>query len=758
MTLILLFILAIWAAGGTASAQISVIRSGEHDGFTRLVLPLPKDVVWTIDNSDRQISVQVDSASLQFDFSRVFARIGRNRLAAISQEGAGSPLVFSLACACSVANFVDTPGFLVFDISDEAPVPDKKQPAFGRIINQLDFRLPIQISSSDRLKAPKIMLPNEMGQVLAPAPPVEMPPLATRTASRPPNVLNLSEQRLLAQISRASGQGLLEMTSEPSSDMEVVRGDGAGNQQAARNLQQQAAPRPVSLSATTAVDRELAQFAGEIDQLASGPTCLSQDQVGINNWGGEQSFAVEISHWRSLLFGEFDALNAAASLKLARTYLYYGFGAEAAQVIGLVSQGDEQNRVLKAISEILDTGESLDNNPFVGQQGCDGDVALWSVLASDIVEIGTNTDAVLRGFSRLPIHLRSYLGPKISQRFSKAGDGQTAGSILRAINRMGEDSGAEIKLANAAVATLQGDTQTVEQELTKSVEAGSEYSPQALVKLVANWFETREALSPELPDLTGAYAAEFRNAKIGADLRRTHVVALALTSQFGEAFALMPDLAERDGDTNKQKALSPLLELLAERADDVSFLRFALGSALQGPVNVPDQIQDRIASRLLELGFPEEAALWTNTPEGSTSSENRRLLRAEIALERQLPQRALVELVGLTGPKATNLRAAAAWKNGEYSQAGQMLTSVGNMDGAARAFWLGEDWEAVPGQTETQYSQIVADSVQLRAEPASQMPVTPLARARALMNASSGTRAEIAALLRQVSGNVPALE
>ncbi len=750
MTRVLLFILAIWAAGGAASAQNSVVRSGDHDGFTRLVLPLPNDVVWTIDQSDRTFSVQVESPSIQFDFSRVFTRIGRNRLAAISQDGAGSPLVFTLGCACSVANFVDTPGFLVFDITDGDPASDKKQPEFGQVINQLDYRLPSQISASDQLKTPNIILPNEVGQVLAPAPPVEMPALDTGKVSRLPNVLNLSEQRLLAQISRASGQGLLEMIPESSAHMQAERGDVTGNHQAVSNMQ-----RPVSLTATTAVDRELAPIAGAIGQPASGPACLTQEQVGLKNWGGERPFAVEIGHWRSLLFGEFDVLNAATSLNLARTYLYYGFGAEAAQVIGLVSLGDEQNRILRAISEILDTGEPLDNNPFAGQQGCDGDVALWSVLASEIVEIDTNTDAVLRGFSRLPIHLRSYLGPKISQRFSKAGDGQTAGSILRAINRMGEDTGAELKLANAAVASLQGDTQTVEQELTKSVEAGSEYSPHALVKLVANWFESREALSPELPDLTGAYAAEFRNSDIGPELRRTHVVALALTGQFGEAFALMPDLAERDGDTNKQKALSPLLELLAERADDVSFLRFSLGSALQGPVNVPVQVQDRVARRLLELGFPEEAAFWTNTSAGNTSSQDRRLIRAEIALARQLPQRALVELVGLTSTKATSLRAAAAWENGEYSQAGQMLTSLGDTDGAARVFWLGEDWEAVPEQAETQYSQIVAGSVQLRAEQVSQLPLTPLARARALMNASSGTRSEIAALLQQVSANVP---
>ena len=755
MIRLLASIFSLWAIGTAAFAQTSLIRSGAHDGFTRLVLSLPENADWSINRSKRSFSLKVDVASIQFDSSRVFDRIARSRLVAISQDRPGSELVFSLACACSVSSFVDTPGFLVIDIRDEISTPDVRPQTFGLPIRQGVYRFSSHLIPAARPALGSLMLPREIGQVLEPPPsPADVPPPSLGRSIRPPGAINLSEKRLLAQISRASDQGLLELKSKPNATGKVVGPGVSEGRQAER--QKQELPMSASLSVTTAVDRDLAQVTDSLGQSTSGPNCLEQDRVALSDWGGDQPFSIEIGRWRSRLFGEFDNLNSDAARGLARAYLYYGFGAEAEQAIGLAALPNAEGRVLQALAEILDTGNPPDDNPFAGQQNCEVDVALWSVLSSEIVADDVNTEAILRAFSRLPPHLRSYLGPKVSQKFSKVGNSKTAGAILRAITWSGEETGSEINLAKAALAELHADKQTVEQELTKSVAGGSEYSPEALVKLVAGWLESREVLSPDLPDLTAAYATEFRNAEIGADLRRTHVVALALAGQFDQAFGYLPDLAERDGDINKKKALVPLLELLSERAEDVVFLRYVLGTSLESPPGFSDRIADRIARRLLDLGFPEKAANWIDTPVGNTNSKERRLMRAEIALARQLPFRALVELAGLTGPQAIGLRAAAALDNGDYSQAGRMLITVGDFDGAARGFWLGEEWEAVPEQTTTRYGQVVSGSLRLRPGETDALPSTPLAQARALMRSSAGTRAEVAALLQKVSGKSPA--
>jgi hypothetical protein len=751
MIRLLASIIALWAIGNPAIAQTSLIRSGEHDGFTRLVLPLPKDANWSINQSEGSFSLKVDVPSIEFDSSRVFDRIGRSRLVAISQDGPGSELVFSLACACLVSSFVDTPGFLVIDISDEVSTPNVQPQTFGLPIRQAEYRFSSQPKPTARPAPGGLMLPKEIGQVLEPPPPAGMPPPSIGRSIRPPVAINLSEKRLLAQISRAADQGLLELTPKPNATGKVADADVTEGRQVERQKQAQGLPLSALLSVTTAIDRDLALVADTLGQSASGPNCLEQDRVALSDWGDDQPFSTEIGRWRSRLFGEFDNLNPDAAEGLARAYLYYGFGAEAAQAIGLGAPPNAESRVLKALAEILDTGSPPDDNPFAGQQSCEADVALWSVLSSEITADDANTKAILRGFSRLPPHLRSYLGPKVSQKFSKAGDSKTAGAILRAITWSGEETGSEINLAKAAVAELRGDTQTVEKELTKSVVGGSEFSPKALVKLVAGWFDSREVLSPDLPDLTAAYASEYRNAEIGTDLRRAHVVALALAVQFDDAFSYLPELAKRDGDINRKKALEPLLELLSERAEDVVFLRYVLSTSLEGPPDYSDQVADRIARRLLDLGFPEKAAYWIEAPDGNANSKERRLMRAEIALARQLPFRALVELAGLTGRQATSLRAAAALDNGDYGQAGQILTTVGDFDGAARGFWLAEEWEAAPEQTNTRYGQVVSGSLRLRQTDAT-APLTPLAQARALMQSSVGTREEVAALLQNVSG------
>jgi len=741
-----------------AAAEIVVVRSGEHSGFTRIAMQLPSKVSWSFNQSSRSLALKVDDPSVQFDVSGVFDRIPRGRLVALTQDSPGSELIFSLGCSCSFTSFLDGPGFLVIDLKDEFETPATRRRTLVSPNNQNPYRFSLPVNPQHVIpsRSQKLMFPVISAQ--APEPSIVTPPLLPVNFGPrwQHDAIVASEKSLLAQIDRALDQGLIEVREKQQTESLATKTREAPvRQRTPLVLATSAGPLPVSLSANTSIDRGMARTARPDSHSNTMSTCLDSNLVAMHEWGGNKPYSYEIGYRRSLIYGEFDKLRPDKTLDLARAYLHYGFGAEASLAVDLSSHPSNEGNLLKALAQVMDTGGTIQDNPFSEQQQCDGDVALWAVLSAANMASDVNKNAVQLAFSRLPPHLRSYLGPKISQKFVDIGDSETANFILRAIERVEAEPGSGIELAKAALAEMHGDSMTAEMELAKSVATGSEHSPEALVKTVTQKFHSRDTVAPETIVLAEAYAMEYRNAAIGIDLRRTLAIAQALAGQFDQAFGTLQEVGEMDGHSNRQLALFSVLALLTERANDVTFLRLSLYSAQKIEGDVPKEIGNQIARRLLDLGFPEQAAHWLPVSSEATTSNELRLLKAEISLSRQLPHRAMVELLGLDGVEAARLRAAAMWQAGNHHQAGQLLTSAEDYDGAARGFWLAEEWDSVPKQADAHYAQIVAGSVQLRANDAIETPPTPLAEARVLVQNSFAARAGIAELLNKLQLNSP---
>jgi len=744
----LLFIFMVfWMNVSPSFAQTIVVRSGEHENFSRLVLTLPRKVGWTIVESNRSFSLKVDTPSVLFDFSKVFERIPRKRITEISQEGVGSDLVFSLACDCSVTSFTDNANLVVIDIKDWEDPAEQRQPTNGSTINQTTYRFPRPAMQQMPISTKSTILPTIIGQVIENNPAVAMKPATPRQTKRSYSNINVSEERLLAQIERASDQGLLDLTESP-----IPTGQKEQRKPELKILVE--APEeslPLSLSVTTVIDRDLAAGVALLDRSSSESFCTDPKFVAVASWGRGGNYADEVSQLRSQLYGEFDKLQLETAVDLARLYLFFGFGAEARQVIELSRKSNTEIQVLLALAEVLDSGETVIENPFAGQQACKGDVALWSLLSEHSVATNVNNDAVLQSFSRFPPHLRERLGPGLSRMYVEAGDAQMANSILRTTRRSGGEIVSGFDFAEASVAELNEDTEMEEIKLMNSVGEGNEYSPKALTELIENMYQSRKALAPDLPDLVTAYATEYRGTDLEGELIRTQVVALALVGRFKEAFAAQEELQKLDSEIENHTALTSLLTLMSERADDVTFLRYAIDSKTGGSEYVSAQLGEQMAGKLLGLGFPDEAEMWLKKSGDSLNNKKRRMMQAEIEVARKQPYRALVELVGLSEPGANRLRAKALRQNGEYGKVGQVLTTAEDLNGAARGFWMAEEWETVPNQEDTHYSQVAEQSAQLFQVDPSTEQMALLAQARSLMRGSSKVREEIASLLQKVS-------
>lgn len=760
-------LVSIMLASVAAAAETIALRSGEHAGFSRLVLPLPTGANWTLKQNERQVELALTLPGIVFDTAQVFQRIPRTRLIEVAQIGPGSTLALNLGCDCTVTGFTQGGAYLVIDITDpkpEALLP----PAMTRAGNLTAYRF--RFSTGSPTEAAKSPVPGNsdtedtvhdvVDEMLRPG----GTPDPTRLS-----LINASERRLIEQLDRAADQGLLDP--RVSFSPRLGPAPAIGQAQHPRAIdedrtatvegQLRAGLHVGNVSVTTAVDRDRAKPDPQGTHADPDGVCAASALVDLASWGDGRPFAVQIGEMRSDLFSEFDRAEPDRILGLARMYLYHGFGAEARRVLSLTSEPTPGHAAARALANLVDGHLAVEDNPFVGAQGCDGDVALWAVLSDPVIE-GINRTAVQRAFARLPVHLRAHLGPLLAEQFAAMGDRQTAGALLRAVARTGVVDNPAADLAEASVAGLENDMSAATGKLEQVAESGSDQAPTALIRLIESHWRERSAIAPDLPDLAASYALEFRQARIGPDLRRAHVLSLALTDRFDEAMTAAETLAGVDGPMARADAKLSVLDLITERANDMVFLRHALPVAEHPLADLPVETGDAIARRLLDLGFARAAMPVLETDAKGATTANRRLMRSEAALDLGLPHRALVEILGLDTASAARLRATALSRIGDFRQAGEILETE-DPEAAAREFWLSAepatpdddakppDRNAIPsGNVETKYRTIARLTARLAETVDTGNTDMPLAEARSLIETSASVRQDIGALLDSV--------
>ncbi|MEW2911951.1 hypothetical protein [Leisingera sp. JC11] len=805
---------AVLLTAGTAQAQTIVTRSGEHKGFTRLVMRLPNGADWSLTQSGMTATVNIDAPEAVFDTSRVFRLIPRTRLQSLGQTAPGQPLRLQLGCDCNVTSYVQKDGYLVIDIRDGGKPEQKPQLKFAASVLPLttpapqsgyrfgfsqpaaaDARLALELAAavagqSDNAQAvlpqkpavpagtepaavaeesaaqlKELTLPIDgshhpaetAGEAGAEAVTEEAPVGKLETAvlldleeSERAAAVSESEQRLLQQIGRAANQGLLNKVADglPAADTSVGLDPLSG------------ADRPLNpldhISVTSAIDRETGLIAALADDSSEASHCLRSGEVAIQTWGNESPFADQLAPLRSALVREFDDVNPASVHALAKLYLYFSFGAEARSIMTMLPPEQQQSpeaALLETMAMLMDGTGLPVNHVLAGQQGCDSDSALWGALADGAIKKSANSDAIQQAFSKLPVHLRVHLGPRVSKMFAETGNHHVAEAVLRAVDRTGVEEVPEINLAEAAIAELEGDTEAMAEELTSEVAERTGNAPAALIDLVALSVKERKALSPDVPDLIASYELENRETALGAELRHSLVSSLALMGQFHDAFKELENVTERDGPNARAAALEPLMLLMTERADDVTFLQYSLVFSKQATPAEAAPVAVQVARRLLELGFAQQAQDLLTKLALEPENETRRLLMAEAALGLDKPHRALVELMGLEGSDANRMRAQALWHNGEYGRASEYLLAEEETGAAARGFWHSENLGAIEANgidADVRFGHVASVTTHIGKTAEDPEGLAPLAHARALVESSEGTRGSIADLLNQI--------
>lgn len=732
-----------------AIAETLRVRAGEHDGFSRIVLDLTVPAGWSLGRDGNAYVLTLDRNNVEFDLSRIYRMIPRDRIADLVQTGNGT-LRFSLDCDCHANAFMTADGSVVIDIADgspnaaspfETPIATPQQPEdtarlspHPEIVapNNTNALRPLATQYGQAAPDPRLALfwrgvvPSPSAQstteespagttfhgrpaaIVAPAPDAISEPIpdggtaepfaSADTAPQAPMLsvpalpdprVTTAQNDLFEQLSRAAAQGLIEV----DRDRIRLRKQGPAAASATKVPVQHGTTEKVpGLHSETVIDRDSKLTETRAPVTSTGDHCIGGNLIDVGAWGDARPAPQQIAERRATLVGELDRPSRDAVLSLARLYIFLGFGAEAQAVLSAFDDKEEPILPLQEIGLILDGYEIDASGTLPGMTSCETPAAMWAVLARDEVPPGADIDesAVLRAFSALPPHLRRHLGPGLSRRLLSVGATSSARAIRNAVARIPGDSGAALSMMDGRLHLANGDPRDAEAMLDPVAASNDPLAIEALILSIETRLDRNETVESAMADAAAALAYERKGGPDGPVLARLHVLARGASEDFAAAFDAFRHWPGTAADGLRGDTISRLFSMLAGTSDEALFLTTYFQERDLLTSVADDAVRIRLAERLSDAGFGGEAR---DLLAGDASrTEEGRVALAKAALAEFEPKKALSQIAGLQGHGAVDIRARAFAMSGDHLAAAKSLEVLGQTELAALAAWRGGDW------------------------------------------------------------------
>ena len=799
-----------------AGAEVITLRAGDHPTFTRLVLSIPAGRTWRIGRTDTGYRVDTGNPADSFDLDQAFARIQRDRVAALGPAEPGGGLNITLACDCHVQAFQWLADEVVIDVIDGPAPPDAPfetaladrmltgpqtpppptqavapapqgdagpEPLAAFALGVDDPPTPDAAALTDLMVAQPllpVLLQPPAGVVLPSVQPRD--PLVPDPGAHVGSVgvaadISQTERAIIESFGRAASQGLLDLAlatdpepPDPDPDdtdhapaevaddhPEPTTDAGHDAQDTLTDLQMAIGPSALDrfaltgpqsqqpgITAHTSID-QLQPLAGTTGQIPpQGGSCLDPQLLEIETWGDDRDFASQIAERLTMLTTELDDYREGAVEALARTYLFFGFGREAVQVLGLDDRSSQERRVLLALAHLVDEVPEP-GSVFADQLGCATAAALWTAIARGSLA-GTSENeriAATAAFRALPPMLRGHLGARLAQLFLDFGDAGAADSILQTAqaNLTADRLQTDLTAADIALET-EGPAAAID-ALAGLAEVDMRLTPEALVQLIDLTLAEGHQVDPALLSLADSMVYEHRGEPAAAALTAVQARAQIAADGFDAAFALLADGGEPLSAEVRTSLLQEASLALTARATDPAFLDFAFDDL---PVTGSAGVENAVASRLVTLGFADRAAALLQTPAVGADAGERRYLEAEIALQLDQPEAVEPLLGGLSDPRAAGLVARARAAQGTYVAASGTASDPAGTLADASGAWRAGEWSVLE---QSQDALLRAASGAILTDPPTPDPAAPLAAGRALLQDATATRDLAAQLLER---------
>ena len=369
-TRFLLFFTFAMATASALQAQTIRVQTGDHPGFTRLVLPIGAEREWDLNQQpDGQWVLSLTPSVDGFDVSTAFNLIQRSRL---SDLIATQSLFLDLACACDVTSFRHDTRYLVIDITD--PDPNAAPPVAEAVDPAIEERAAAAQALPDL--ANLLRFPSGLPQVNPPTAATATPAPSEPTETSAPNPRLAEAAQIMAeQLARAAASGLLDVAlnepmtiGDPTDNTPSLPNEHSSNPEVSgHSHEEEASPDAdgpshespsgaLPIRAETAFDRAV-QLDLPIGPPREATSCNGAPFV-VAEWSEGGGVYQNIGALRRDLFDERDVLTTVGALSLAQHYLYYGFGAEA---IYWLEQLDDPPEPLLHVAALVD---GADTAPF----------------------------------------------------------------------------------------------------------------------------------------------------------------------------------------------------------------------------------------------------------------------------------------------------------------------------------------------------------------------------------------------------------
>lgn len=737
-----LFILFWFLFAQAAFGQTVMVKSGDHDGFTRLVLELPKVTDWRLGRTAEGYTLRLSGNPIRFDVTMAFKEINRNRLAAIWVDPETSDLHLGIACACYALPFEFRPGIIVIDLRDGPPP------------NGSSFELALDGTNATQLAARPALRPRKRptsAEATKP-PPGSASELynwldqtkSVQTEAHPQTIEQppapVTEYRdfgpfrdaLLLQLSKGAAQGIVQMR-QPNLASRTT-----------------SAPPPIGPRANIRIG-DLPGFDVETTRkpentlIKDGAKCIPDSDLAINDWGNDQPAPIQFAASRTSLLGEFDKPDTNGVINATKLFIYFGFGAEAKQLLAQMPIEDEDTSLWLSMAKLVD-GESDVDGPFFGMQTCDTAAALWATLAMpDEMQGGKpRVEAVIRSFSALPAHLRRSLGPELAARFLADKDITTARALTNAAMRGTSTAEPRVAVLHASLDVASGNPSAAAAQLEPILQDAGSATAETLIALVDARLASDEVIDPEIPAALAALLQEQSGTDLEPALRRAQILALGSSGDFDQAYILLPQMAAAEAD---------LWSLLAKSGSDTAILNHAVLPKDAGLPTIPAAQRGAIAAQLFSLGLSDSALVWIGDQSPDSSTDDR-VLAARATLSLGEPEASLQWLSGLNDKAGAEVRAQALWQLGKPLDAAKSWGSTGNSDAEMRAQTWAQDWDDLAKRDPSTW-QAASALVAANAAPEIGHAPGPLALGDALLAESASARATLSSLLDEVPSPLP---
>lgn len=726
-----------WALGGLAAqAGPAVVTSGEHPGFTRLVMQFNGPVDWQVGRALDGYVLRLNGERPIYDLGKAFDLIGKSRLAALWADPASGDLHFGIACACYAIPFEFRPGVIVVDLRDGKPPKGSS------------FETPLavtgQTAASDPATVPQVLplaydwigltaehLHSVTGASLDAA-------LSTADATGlvADPALEALRTSLMEEMSRGASQGIVDMA-KPAKAIEAP----TGNSDPSVLIHLGETPNLVIRQKGLA----------EVPLTAKGATCISDDQLDVPVWGSSRPVSDQIGPERQGLTAEFDKPDLDAVTRAVRFQLFLGFGAEARSLVRAFPGDLPDKAIWDSMAHILD-GLPDPAPAFAGMQDCDTMAALWASLASPAARPTSDLGkaAVLRNFSALPAHLRRQLGPTLVENFLSVGDIAVSSALRDAVLRAPGDPGPAIVLMQASMDRALGRPGQSEAKLEPLASAAGPSSADALAALVEQRAVLGQSVGFDQVQALEGYLKERKDSADEPRFRHALILARAASGDFDRAFA---------GASLAPETLVPIWQILAQSGPDSALLAHATLSDATPPPPQAKAAAALIADRMLGLGLADQASNWLKLDDNPPT-----FLEARIRLAQGDPQAALQILHEDDSAAALAIKAQALTALHDEKGAADIFARLGKSDQEISALSRSQAWDVLARSGPDAWKAVAMIVAPPTGSETGTVPATAqtpngtegtLAHNKALVAGSAATRDAINALLNSVKAPPP---